>query len=101
MPTDLRYAFRQVRRAPMFSALAVLCLGLGIGVNTSIFGVLNGVLFKPMPVPEPERLITINRGQEANFSFPTYRAFVERGRTLSGLTASSPNESDLDIDGDS
>ena len=98
---DLRHAVRQVGRAPGFTALAVLCLGLGIGVNTSIFGVLNAVLFRPMPVQDPERLIVLSRGPEADFSFPTYRDFRERSRTLAGLTASLPSESDLEIDGES
>ena len=98
---DLRHAFRQFRRARGFTALAVLCLGLAIGVNTSIFGVLNSVLFRPMPVEQADRLIVISRGQAATFSYPTYRDFRDRTRTLSGLTASLPMESDLDIDGDS
>ena len=80
---------------------AVLCLGLGIGVNTSIFGVLNAVLFRPMPVQQPDRLVVVSRGQAPTFSYPTYRDFRDRSRTLSGLAASFPTESDLDIDGDS
>ena len=98
---DLRHAVRQVGRAPAFSALAVLCLGLGIGVNTSIFGVLNAVMFRPMPVQDPERLIIITRGTEGNFPYPIYRGFAERSHTLSGLTASMPMESDLGVEGDS
>jgi putative ABC transport system permease protein len=98
---DLRQGFRQFRRSPGFSALAVLCLGLAIGVNTSIFGVLNAVLFRPMPVEQPDRLVVVSRGDTATFSYPTYRDFRDRGRTLSGLAASMPSESDLDIDGDS
>jgi putative ABC transport system permease protein len=98
---DLRHAFRQIRRAPAFSALAVLCLGLGIGVNTSIFGVLNAVMFRPMAVHDPDRLMAIGRGSEGNFSFPVYRAFIEGNRTLAGLTASLPSESDLEVDGES
>ncbi len=98
---DLRHAFRQFRRSPGFTALAVLCLGLAIGVNTSIFGVLNSVLFRPMPVEQADRLIVISRGREATFSYPTYLDFRYRTRTLSGLTASMPMESDVDIDGDS
>jgi putative ABC transport system permease protein len=98
---DLRHAFRQLRRAPAFSALAVLCLGLGIGVNTSIFSVLNAAMFRPMPVQNPERLVVLSRGQEATFSFPSYRGLLERSRTLAGLTASMPYESDLDVDGES
>jgi predicted permease len=79
----------------------VLCLGLAIGVNTSIFGVLNSVLFRPMPVEQPDRLIVISRGRAATFSYPTYLDFRDRTRTLSSLTVSLPMESDLDIDGDS
>ena len=98
---DLRHALRQFRRSPGFTALAVLCLGLAIGVNTSIFGVLNSVLFRPMPVQQPDRLVVISRGDVATFSYPTYRDFRDRSRTLSGLAASLPSESDLDVDGDS
>jgi len=99
---DLQHALRQARRTPAFTALAVLCLGLGIGVNTSIFAVLNAAMFRSMAVQDPTRLVVIGRGTEGTFlSLPTYRAFSERSRTLAGLTASLPSESDLDIDGDS
>ena len=98
---DVRHGLRQFRRSPGFTVLAVLCLGLAIGVNTSIFGVLNSVLFRPMPVQQPERLIVVSRGEAATFSYPAYRDLRDRSRTLSGLAASSPSESDLEIDGDS
>ena len=51
---DFRYAVRQVKRSPGFTALAVLCLGLGIGANTSIFSALNSVLFRSFPGADPE-----------------------------------------------
>jgi predicted permease len=98
---DVRHALRQFRRSPGFTALAVLCLGLAIGVNTSIFGVLNSVLLRPMPVEAPEQLIVVSRGDTATFSYPVYRDVLERTRTMSGLTVSMPMESDLDIDGES
>jgi predicted permease len=98
---DLRHGLRQFRKSPGFSVLAVLCLGLGIGVNTSIFGVLNTALFRPMPVEQPDRLIVVSRGETTAFAYPAYRDYRDRSRTLSGLTASLPYESDLDIDGDS
>lgn len=70
---DVGYAIRQLGRSPGFTVLAVLCLGLGIGVNTSIFGVLNSVLLRPMPVADPDRLIRVGRGPSAAFSYPAYR----------------------------
>jgi predicted permease len=79
----------------------MLSLGLAIGVNTSIFGVLNSVLFRPMPVQQPDRLIVLSRENAATFSYPTYRTLRDGNRTLSGLAASLPSESDLDIDGNS
>jgi hypothetical protein len=98
---DVGYALRQLKRSPGFTALAVLCLGLGIGVNTSIFGVLSSVLLRPMPVAEPDGLIRIGRGQSAALSYPAYRDFQARSRVFSGLTASFPMESDLEVDGQS
>ena len=71
--TDLRYAVRQVKRSPGFAVLAVLCLALGIGANTSIFSALNSVLFRPLPGADPARLLTLSRGTSANFSFPEFQ----------------------------
>ncbi len=98
---DLRYAFRALGRAPAFTAAVVTLLALGIGVNTAIFGVLNAVLFRPLPVDDPGRLIILTRGETATFSTVTYQAFRDRARTLAGVTASLPMESDVEIDGDS
>jgi len=98
---DLRYAMRQGRKSPGFTLLAMLCLGLGIGVNTAIFGVLNAVMLRPMPVTDPERLLLVMRGHGEAFSYPHYLALRDRSRLLSGLTATVPMESDLDVDGDS
>ena len=98
---DVRYAVRQLRRSPGFTFVAILCLGLGIGVNTSIFGVLHSVLLLPMPVIDPDRLLIIRRGQAASFSYADYRDFHARTRVLSGLAASFPMESDLAVNGES
>ena len=57
---DLRYALRTMRRNPGVSAIAVLALGLGIGANTAVFTVLNGVLFRPLPFPEADRLLVLS-----------------------------------------
>jgi predicted permease len=96
--SDLRHAVRQVRRSPGFAAVAVICLGLGIGANTSIFSALNSVLLRELPGAEPG-LLMLGRGPAASFSYPDFRDLQQRGRVLSGLTASFPMESDLEVDG--
>jgi len=56
---DVRHAFRMIRMYPGFSAAAILSFALGIGVNTAIFSVVNAVLIRPLPYPEPESLVGV------------------------------------------
>src|SRR5262245_18539539 len=95
---DLKGAVRQLKRSPGFAAIAILCLGLGIGANTAIFSALNSVLFSPLKVADPARLLILARGSNAMFSYPDFHDFDSRARLLV-MAASLPMESDLDVDG--
>ena len=58
---DVRYAVRQLRRSPGFAVVAIVTMALAIGVNTTIFSVVDAVLFRPLPYPAPDRLVTLSR----------------------------------------
>ena len=74
---DLRYAVRQLRRSPGFAAVAILTLALGIGANTAIFSVVNGVLLAGLPYAQPDRLVAIwernPRFSHVWISYPNFR----------------------------
>jgi hypothetical protein len=55
----LRYTLRLLRKAPGFTITAVLILGFGIGINTAIFSLINAAMLKPLPFPEPDRLVEV------------------------------------------
>ena len=67
---DLRYGLRLLRKNPGFTLLAVLCLALGIGVNTSIFTVLDFTLLRPLPVMEPDQMTILSRAINPQIAYP-------------------------------
>ena len=87
---DLRYACRVLVKNPAFSAVAIAALALGIGANAAIFSVVNGVLLKPLPYPEPDRLMRLCRsypnGQGCAISIPKFMTW-RRAQSFDAMTA--------------
>jgi putative ABC transport system permease protein len=89
--TDLTFAIRQMLKHPGFTAAAVLTLALGIGANTALFSVVNGVLLRPLPFPEQERLVTLWESSPAlgieqqAVSPPTFADWREQSRAFAAL----------------
>jgi predicted permease len=93
MLNDIRYGLRQLIKHPAFTIIAILTLALGIGANTAIFSVVNAVLLKPLPFPEPDQLIAVGmtdlRAKDQtvlnSISYPDFFDFRDQNRTLTSI----------------
>jgi macrolide transport system ATP-binding/permease protein len=92
---DLRFGIRMFRKAPGFTAVAVLALGLGIGVNTAILSAVNGFVLRPLPVEKPTELVAPYWGRKMDsqvwgfFSYPNYEDLRDQNKSFSNLCAST------------
>src|SRR5688572_18173218 len=90
---DLKYAGRTLLKTPAFALIAISCLALGIGVNATIFSVVDGVLLQPYPYPDAERIIVLNSSNLAArtgrtfVSYPDFRDWRDENTTLATLAA--------------
>jgi putative ABC transport system permease protein len=91
---DVRYAARMLRKAPGFTAIAMLTLALGIGANTAVFSVVNGVLLKSLPYRDPSRIVrvweTLPSVEQIMVSYPDYQDWRTRARVFDDIALFSP-----------
>ena len=92
---DLRHALRILRRSPGFTALSVLTLALAIGASTAIFSVVYGVLLRPLPYTDPDRIMAIHevnsRGTWSRLADPNFDDFRDQNHTLQAIAKYSAN----------
>jgi len=97
MHLELRYAVRQLLKAPGFALVAIIGLGLGIGANVALFSVINSVFLRPLPYREPGRLVRLSSTNEAQnftrvgFSYPRYLEVQQRQQVFSDLAFRAGN----------
>lgn len=87
---DIRYGIRQLRNNPGFAVTAILVLGLGVGATTAIFSAVNPILFKSLPYPHPDRIMSVFEKKDGGArlpSFATFRGIAERSQSFDAMAA--------------
>ena len=98
MLQDLRFALRMIGSHRWFSAAVIATLALGIGINTTVFTLVNAVLFKPVPVPGGERIVTVDNNkltkpdERSGISWPDYLEYKAQNRSFEGIEGLANNE---------
>ena len=90
MLNDIRLAWRSLIRTPALTLVVVLCLGLGVGANTTIFSFTSALFLRPLPVNEPDRLVRVYSSWNQQFrssSFPEYTAVKSQITVFAGVAA--------------
>jgi predicted permease len=86
---DLRYGVRNLLRSPGFAAISILTLAIGIGANTAVFSVVNGVLLNPLPFPEPNQLVTLYENRpnfpKGSISYPNFLDWRSANHTFASM----------------
>src|ERR1700758_591375 len=102
---DIRYGFRMLLKNPGFTAVAIIALALGIGANTAIFSLVNGVLLRPLPFPDAERIIYIEGKNsqagitDSNISFLDFTDWSQQTDLFASTAAYWTASSNLGADG--
>lgn len=103
---DARYALRMLRKNPGFTAIAVITLALGIGVNTAIFSLVDGILLRPLPYQQPDRLVRVVQSQRQlgldkwNLSQASFAALRDNNHSLEAIAAYTTSGANLTGDGE-
>src|SRR5579859_7190133 len=109
LPHDLRFAMRSFRKSPVFVAVAILSLALGIGANTAIFTLVDQLLLRLLPVKDPQQLVLLwgrgphygsNNGRY-KLSYPMYQDIRDHNEVFSGLFCRWTTEMNVSADGKS
>ena len=100
---DLRYAIRMLAKNPGFTALAVLSMAIGIGLNTAAFSIIDWMFLRPLSIQSPKQMVTIHAVKQdryRSFSFAEYKDICRQSATLEGIVASFRTAAELDKEGE-